>query len=39
MSGRALWEAGLAGKGGEDEEDDGEDAITEGMRKVKVEEE
>jgi hypothetical protein len=38
MSGRALWEAGLAGKGGEDEEDDGEDAITEGMRKVKVEE-
>jgi hypothetical protein len=37
MSGRALWEAGLVGKGGEDEEDDGEDAITEGMRKVKVE--
>lgn len=37
LSGKQLWEAGLAGKGVDEEEDDGEDAITEEMRKVKVE--
>ena len=36
MTGRELYEAGLVGKAGDEEDDDGEDAITEEMRKVKV---
>lgn len=36
LTGRQLWEQGLAGKTADDE-DEGEDAITEGMRDVKVE--
>lgn len=36
MTGRELYEAGLVGKGGDEDDDDGEDAITEEMRKVKV---
>jgi hypothetical protein len=37
MSGRQLYEGGFVGKGADEEEDyDGEDAITEEMRKVKV---
>lgn len=36
LTGRQLWEQGLAGKTADDE-DEGEDAITEGMREVKVE--
>ncbi|KAI5370459.1 putative RWD domain-containing protein [Septoria linicola] len=35
MTGRQLWEQGLAGKNADDE-DEGEDAITDGMRQVKV---
>ena len=36
MTGRELYEADLVGKGGDEDDDDGEDAITEEMRKVKV---